>query len=196
MLFYQDPTGALSLSSNGLGKWQTKLVPAKAALGTPLFALLSGSELYLFYVKDDNEVYYQSMDFQTGDWHGGVLANSKLEQPITGLMVTHNQDSKAMEAYFLAGGSLVRVSNGERKTLGSLKGDTFTAAESAQAGDVIYHFNFRGNNNSFNFRGNRNSNRNNYGNINRGRIGGNYGNVGSNSSGGYSGAYVSWWWLL
>jgi hypothetical protein len=108
------------------------------------------------------------------------------------MLVTHDSAIDLFQAFALSGESMMMItSKGENVELGTLKGDVYTPATSAED---IYHIHNHGN-----WYGNI-SPWNNYGNYNRGRIGGNYGriggNYGSNNSYGSSGFRLFYWWLL
>jgi hypothetical protein len=120
---------------------------------------------------------------------GTTLPNSKLKQAATGMLVTHDVESDLFQAFVLCGESLVMVtSKGENKELGTFKNGVYTSAKSAQD---VYHIHNYGH-----WHGNLGS-WTNYGNYNRGRIGGNYGNLGtfgSNNRYGSSGLGLWYTW--
>jgi hypothetical protein len=72
-VFYQDSEGSLiPLNySNETNSWQKDPpIPVKAAVGTALFAFLSGRKLYLFYTSNEGDICYQTLNFETGTWEG------------------------------------------------------------------------------------------------------------------------------
>ncbi|KAH1439155.1 hypothetical protein KXX13_005402 [Aspergillus fumigatus] len=145
-VFFQVPSGALVdlQYQHDTNRWTAQIMRTQVTVqpGSPLCAIQGPSSVSLFFVGDNNCIYYvtRSTVQDASEWEGAtVLPGARFEQVPDGLLVVPDEgEPGAFISYVLLGSQLCKVDTTGEKPVGTIGEDgTFYPIDSQESAMII-----------------------------------------------------------